>query len=293
MKRYSTLMVACGALAFAGCLVGEVEDVQPGPGNTPGGNIPGATPDAAPINTPDPGDQNPEAIFTAQVAIAVNQACSPGGACHSTQAPAFIAAEQAAAYTTIKNYRDQLFLGYDPATSRLLINGNGTHYNATFDQTAIDAIALWLAAEKQAVDAGGGEEPSPLALWSGCMNLEDWQAAGVADAWADKGTGQGNCDACHNLGADGFMASNQDARVFNTITTSPAFMPSYFTLDAAGTGVMINRPRFEAVANGTPPHQAHPRFNVDGDAMNRLQNFYNTTLQRQANDQCEAPRFVQ
>lgn len=288
MKLHSTLLAACASLALGatGCLVG---DLDPNPVTTPPPETGGPIVDDSNGTPPPVATANPEELFTSQVAPALEATCG-GAGCHAAQAPAFIGADPATSYTLIMNFKDQLFPGFSAAGARLLENGEGGHYNATFDTQQVQAIQAWLAAE--AAKPIDDQTPSPLAEWSGCMDLQQFQAAGVADAWADKGTNQGNCDACHNLGADGFMASNVDVRVFDTVTQDPGFMLSYFTIDQAGTTVIVNRARLEKVAQGLPPHQGHPRFNVDGgDAMERLQNFYTQTQARKAAGTCLPPRF--
>lgn len=279
------------ALAASGC-AGDFQSGGPGtPDNTGADAGVDTTPDAAPID--DPADiGTAQALFEANVRPIITASCSPGGACHSAQDPAFVSADPTSAYDTINVHRDRLYPGYDSAGATILANGAGGHYDALFTQDDVSAIEAWLAQEKIDADAGGGVAVSALQEWSGCMTLDDWEATNVADEWADKNAqGQGNCDACHNLGADGFMASNQDQRVFDTITQQPAFMPSYFTLDATGTNVVINRARLEGVGNQLAPHGAHGAFDVDGNAMEALQEFYDLTMARKLGGQCGPPRF--
>ena len=293
MKLHSTFLAACASLALAatGCLVGEVDDpgtgTDPGPGiGTDPGTDPGVDPGTpgGPIDTTDP-----VALFNTDVFPAVQATCDPGGACHTGQAPAFVGPDAASTYTLMNNSRDLLFPNYEIANAKIVTYGTGgAHKGISYSPQQLQAVQAWLAAEAaQPVD----NAPSPLAVWSGCMDLQDWQNTGVADAWADKGSGDGDCDACHNLGAENFIASNVDQRVFDAVTTDPGFMISYFATDANGQ-VIINRDRFVKVGTRQDPHQAHPNFNVDnGDAMQRLQNFYNLTLQRQAAGNCLPPRF--
>ena len=124
------------------------------------------------------------------------------------------------------------------------------------------------------------------------MNLDDWEEENVANLWANKNAGnQGDCDACHNLGADGFIASEDSARMFKLVTELPSLMPSFFTLDASGSNVLINRSRLENVGNLLEPHQAHGAFSVNGNAMDALQRFYVKTQDRLANGLCDLPRY--
>jgi hypothetical protein len=243
-----------------------------------------------------PGDPNDvgtaQALFEANVRGAIMAACGTAGGCHVAQDPAFVTMDLVQAYDKINGYRDSLFPGYVSDGAKLLANGTGAHQGATFSADDVSAIQAWLAQEKLDAEAGGGVVASPLAIWSGCMNLDDWNEENVANEWSNKNAnGQGRCEACHNLGADGFIASDQSERVFQVITTLPAFMPSYFTLDATGSKVVVNRARLEAVGNQLAPHQAHGSFNVDGDAMDALNRFYDKTLARQAAGNCGPPRF--
>jgi hypothetical protein len=284
-----------GALSLAA--IGCAGEFQPGDGNGPGpAGVDAGTlvPEAdASVEESDVGTA--QALFENNVRPIIGSACNPGGACHASQDPAFVTADPNAAYNTIGIHKDRLYTGFDPATSRLLINGEGGHYGALYTDDDVEAIEAWLTQEKLDADAGGGQLVSAMQEWSGCMNLEDWENRNVASLWADKDAqNQGDCDACHNLGADGFMASNDSVRVFENITTNPSLMPSYFTQSTDGLSVVINRARLEKVGNQLSPHEAHGAFNVEGGAMDALELFYQDTLARQANQAivpCEPPRF--
>jgi hypothetical protein len=273
-------------LLACGVAIGCVGELSPTSGGGPGGG--------ADLSVDAGGDgesSTARALFEANVHPVVLAACSPAGACHTAQDPAFVALERTAAYDRIQLQRDRLYPGYEADGARLVANGGGNHYGAVFTPADLEAIRAWLAAEKAAAD-GGDTAASPLAIWSGCMNLAEWDAEGVAAAWSNKqAQGQGQCETCHNLGADGFMASDQSKRVFDSITRIPALMPSYFTLDATGTEVVINRTRLEKVGTRQPPHEEHGPFPVDGDAMDRLIRFYNLTKLRRDSGQCDPPRF--
>lgn len=235
-----------------------------------------------------------QALFEANVRPIVSVTCNPDGACHGSQDPAFISAQPTEAYATINIHRDRLYPGYESAGSALIANGNGGHYLATFSDNDLSAIQGWLAQEAIEADSGGGVTASAMAVWSGCMKLEQWDELNVASLWADKDAdNQGDCDACHNLGADGFIASNQSQRVFDVITQSPALMPSYFTLSASGQEVVVNRARLETVGNQLPPHDAHGAFQVDGNAMDALTEFHRLTKLNVdgLGLPCDPPRF--
>tara|TARA_R110002096_G_scaffold171490_4_gene344483 strand:+ start:108463 stop:109335 length:873 start_codon:yes stop_codon:yes gene_type:complete len=285
-------LALCGALSLAafGCQ-GEFQSGDDGPG-TPGVDAGQVVPEADASTEPsDIGTA--QALFQNNVVPIIGSACNPGGACHASQDPAFIAADPNGAYTTINIHRDRLYSGFDAAASRLLINGEGGHYGAVYTDDDVEAIEAWLAQEKLDAEAGGGGQTiSALQEWSGCMNLEDWEEQNVASLWANKNAeNQGDCDACHNLAGDGFMASENSLLVFETITTNPNLMPSYFTQSTDGTSVVINAARFQKVGSQLSPHENHGAFNVEGGAMDALRNFYDLTVQRKLDGLCEPPRF--
>lgn len=297
MKLKNTILAGLSALALAatGC-VGSLVDDGPSDNNNNNNNNGGVDagvqqPEADAGTTPVP--DTAQALFEQNVRPSISATCGLNGAgCHTVQTPAFVASDPTQAYTTIMNFKAILFNTLEATGSQLLAHGNGSHYGVTFDQGDIDAISAWLTAEKAAAEGGGGTQLSPLEEWSGCMDLTEWANLEVAQAWANKNAqGQGNCEACHNLGADGFMASDQYERVFNNVTQNPSFMLSYFTLNDTGTEVIINRARLEKVGNRLPPHAEHGGFDVDGDAMQRLQQFYDLTVQRKLAGQCGPPRF--
>ncbi len=288
MKATITIV---GTLALA--VIGCTGDFQSGGG----GQLP-STPDASVDTTPDATVEEVlstgQALFEANVRPIIIANCSPGGACHSAQDPAFVSSSTipGEAYNLVQSYKDRLYPNFESAGSAILAYGDGAHKaQATFTTDDTIAVQGWLATEKIETDANA-PDATAMQIWSGCMNLDDWDNENVASAWANKNAGnQGDCDACHNLGGDGFMASDDSARVFETITTNPSLMPSYFTLNATGTTVLINRARLENVGTLQEPHQGHGAFNVDGGAMEALQRFYEKTNERLANGQCDLPRY--
>lgn len=277
MKNTTTLLAVCGALALAavGC-VGELEPLGPGDVASPAdaGN---------PVIPPgNPTGDEAEALFIANAHPALQASCGQGNACHTTTTPTFAVADSTASYAQVTGQIAQLAPGYNIEGAKLLEYGQIPLHKPTSAHLpdAIISIENWLRAEKLKIDQGGVIETSALAKWSGCMNLDEFEELDVADLWADKGSQDGDCDACHNLGAEFFIASNQGVRVFNNLTTNPTLMQSYFTLDATGTSVVINRARIESVALRLAPHQGHPQFNVDGNAYEALVAFYDLTMLR-------------
>ena len=292
MKLHNTILAGLSAVALmaTGCVGSLVDD---GPSNNNNNGSPDAgvqQPQADAGTTPVP--DTAQALLEQNVRPLVTATCGANGAgCHTAQTPAFVSTDPTTAYNTIMNNKALLFSAFDPATSKLDQYGQNGHNNApTWDQGSLDAISAWFTAE---IAAGSGTtQLNPLEEWSGCMNLQDWLDTDVADLWADKNAqGQGNCDACHNLGAEGFMASNQDERVFDNVTKNPTFMLSYFTLNDTGDAVIINRARLEKVGNQLAPHNEHGAFDLDGNAYQALEQFYQLTMQRKLAGTCDPPRF--
>jgi len=292
------ILGACGALALtaAGCELDEIEAPPPTETPTPS---PGETPDPEPTPEPPspvepgPGGGNgdiPQALFERDVFPAITAACS-GAACHSAQTPVFVAELADESYSLTMNQAALLFVNFDPVTARIVVNGEGAHYGATYTPEQLVGLEGWLAAEAAAVEAGEGGEPSPLAQWSGCMNYDEFLQENVAKLWAEKGTGQGDCEQCHNLGGDGFIANQDSVLTFTALTTDAGHMIAYFTVNELGD-VIINRDRLQAVADGREPHLSHPGFNVDGNAMEALTRFHSLTQARVASGDCEPPRLV-
>ncbi len=294
MKLQSTLLATIGAIALGA--MGCIGDLEPVENNTP----PTGSPDAGVADPPDQADagtapvggsSEAQALFEQNVFSVITANCG-GAACHGSVSPAFVADTPTNGYTTINLHKDLMFPGYDPANTKLIDKGAGNHKGVTLTADDVSAIKAWFAAEKLAEGGGGGTTQSPLSIWSGCMDLSDWNLEEVAPGWSNKqAQGQGNCEACHNLGADGFIASDQSQRVFDAVTQNPSFMLSYFTLNDTGTEVIINRARLDKVGNQLAPFQAHGAFDVDGRAMERLQRFYDRTVARKTAGLCQPSRF--
>jgi hypothetical protein len=184
---------------------------------------------------------------------------------------------------------------FDKATAPILTKIAGGH-NATYTATESGNIASWLDAEKMA-RAGGGPGPTDvMAVFSGCMTITDWNAQGVASAFANTGSNQGNCIQCHVNGQGNFIASTDSQRVFDVITQHRAFLGAYFTTDVsdpANPKVAVNTGLFTTASQGRPPLYEHPLFQPDGNqAITKLTNFFNLTMQHQQAGACSPPRLI-
>ncbi|RMH40873.1 MAG: hypothetical protein D6689_12510 [Deltaproteobacteria bacterium] len=147
-------------------------------------------------------------------------------------------------------------------------------------------------------DVGGGEpdaEPvnvDPLAEWSGCMNLTNWDASGMA-TWADKPTEGGTvCSSCHGDGLARFFANTDDTLMF-TYNRYETFITGFFTIGTRPDGTVDIVPAYAKLDLKGGGANNHPTFAV-GDAdpyYQALETFYQLTLQRRQAGLCDPPGF--
>jgi hypothetical protein len=131
--------------------------------------------------------------------------------------------------------------------------------------------------------------------WSGCMDLAVWQEEEVADRWANKGSSEGPCIQCHINGQASFIATDDDVRMFDVVSTNQYFMLPYFTPDVTDLGnprMVVNRDIFARVGSATYPFVAHPLFEVEGQAFTQLTTFYERTRALAAAGTCGPPRIT-
>jgi hypothetical protein len=273
-----------------------------------------------PMN-PDPMNPDPtpdlaaeaRAMFNRDVQPLLQGKCSVE-ACHGGTAvsPIKFCPPNAADYYSVVTSYDRQLTGYFAKADAPLINkiDPGPHNGATYTPAEIAAIGAWLDKELEARTQENPNNPNPtpnptgptpgqvseqlIMEWSGCMNLADWNELEVAQAWAAKGTSEGPCIRCHINGQASFIATDESERMFNVLTTNRYFMLSYFAanvVDVANARMEVNRPAFDRVANGTYPHIEHPQFDVEGNAFDKLTEFYNRTVARKAANTCDAARM--
>jgi hypothetical protein len=204
-------------------------------------------------------------------------------------------------YASVLQYSDKLVAGnFHKADAQMLSRVTGGHYTASYTPAEVALIQEWLDAEVLArVDLPGVPSVTRrmMSEMSGCMSRDDWSTDGVALAWALKETGEGRCQQCH-VNGQGWLASQDSDRVFNILSgpsTNPAtgglMMEMYIAADLsdpAAPKLLVNRGLLERAASG---NAQHPTFDVDGDAMKRLQRFYFETVLRRSTFQCDPPRF--
>ncbi len=194
--------------------------------------------------------------------------------------------------------------GFDPGLSNLV--NKGLHDNGgarAWTQAEKDTITEWLLTE--ADERGIDLDPQPpvsttpttsreaLAQWSGCMTINDWTTSLVYQ-WADKGSERGQCMSCHNQGAGGYYASDDENEMFEMnkyeiyITTFFTAAPVNVADPSQGYQVLINEAKLRAKANAV----GHPAYNPDGgNQMQYLRDFYDLTKARIAAGTCGPAGF--
>jgi hypothetical protein len=279
------------------------------PPSTPPAPPPSMTP--APMPTPSPAPpSNAQPLFDMNVAPIIMADCSSAG-CHGgtgTSPIKFAAGTQANLYSTVLNFTGTLLGNFDKTQAQILLKIAGGHNGVVYTAAQQTAIAGWLDAERA---ARSGTTPTVsardalLAKWSGCMNLTDWNNAGVAQAWAQKQTDTTGtaCQQCH-INAQGFYANADSTRMFTDLTTQPNpaggyFLEYYFTVDTtdpANPKMIINQARIAMAAGGAGQHE---KFSVTTDrngntpsAFDRLTTFFNQTQARLTANTCDPPRLI-
>lgn len=126
-----------------------------------------------------------------------------------------------------------------------------------------------------------------LEAWSGCMTPENFQAAGMAEAWgAMAGTDRRLCRNCHSDGAFGFVATLDDGVFFAAISQRVSLLTKYFHYDAAAMAVVVSTASMESVAR----RPGHPSFDaLNNPGLTALRAFHASTA---ANPACGAPRLI-
>lgn len=240
-----TVLFAIASMAMTACLVGEVEPVDPGPGSGGIPGIPGVGGDA-------------ESLFTTTVAPIMRGCAGAPGACHvGNQAfpPPFLGTGPETEYYTALVGDVAANGNFQAANARLLLKLEaGPHQGLNYTPDQVATITAWLDAELLARNPDGTPPPGVnlLAEFSGCMNLEDWEAANMG-AWATKPSSDSVCSACHGGGLSRFFANLDSTKMFEAnkyevfiggflavgkdmITGEPAVVPAEARLVYIGSG---------------------------------------------------------
>ena len=198
--------------------------------------------------------------------------------------------------------------GFNPDLATLITKGehDGGAARAWTDAEKA-TITEWLITEAEERDVplddgtdtppGGTATPTTsreaLAQWAGCMSIDDWLQSQVFQ-WANKGSDRGQCESCHNQGAGGFFANDDENLMFEMnryeiyITTFFTARPKNIANPSEGYEVVLNEQKLRAKANTV----GHPAYNPDGgNQMQYLRDFYDLTMARMAAGTCGPAGF--
>ncbi|MEZ4368490.1 MAG: hypothetical protein R2939_19755 [Kofleriaceae bacterium] len=283
-------LLVTGSLLAGGC-VGEIDNM-------------GAPADAGFEPTPDgaPLDPQVQTQFETEIDPILRRECI---ACHAVVGnvnyPPFVTPTLEGSYSTVSSTA-ALMGNLTPAGAPLLTKINpGPHNGATYSSADVAAITAFLSAQAATGGTPTPPDESPGAIsqrlvseWSGCLSETDFEELNFGETWANKGSNDGNCEQCHNTGAYGFRASDDNSTMYDKLSGNPNDMFGYFSVDVLAGMMIVNTLRFEVVGSGQGIHANHPSFNYSpGDnAMQRLQQLYDRTMQRRAAGECGPPRIT-
>jgi hypothetical protein len=121
-------------------------------------------------------------------------------------------------------------------------------------------------------DDGGDDDDLPpqdlLALWSGCMTLDNWTESGMAE-WALK-TAEGGtvCSSCHDNGMENFDTNPEAEEMFRRNRLRP-FVRGFFV--QVSTEVLPAYDKIDLKASG---QNNHPTYLTDDVHYENLESFY-------------------
>lgn len=291
------------AVLFAGGCVGDLTPVADDDGDDD------VTPDAG-GNTGGVARQ----MFESDVFPILAAKCGAG--CHLTTSASstpFVATAVATAYVTATGF-DSVVGNYTTTGAAIYTKVvPGPHNAKTYTADEQMKITAWLAQEvTERTGPGPGPGPGPseetpaqatariISEWSGCLKLEDFTALNFGPSWANKGSNQGNCEQCHTSGAYGFKANDDNAGMYETLSTNKYYMMAYFAPDIsdpnlANAKMVPNYTNFQRVGLRQVPHQEHPSFNtnLNDAAFQTLQQLYDRTMGYKTAGTCGPPRIPQ
>jgi hypothetical protein len=255
------------------------------------------------------------AIFERDVYPILSAKCGAG--CHLTASASstpFVASSVSNSWVTTVGFSSVVgnFTTTGAPIYTKLVPGPHSGKNYTADEEA--KIVAWLAQEVAdradvvpGSDGGGQtgtETPAQasqriVAEWSGCLKQTDFEALGFGEAWANKGSNEGNCEQCHTAGYSGFKANDDNAGMYETLSTNKYYMFAYFAADIsdpnlANAKMVPNFMNFQRVGQRQVPHQEHPAFNTDlnDNAFQKLQQLYDLTMGYKTAGTCGPPRIL-
>lgn len=278
------LTLASVFLLAAGC-VGDV-----------GGGGGGGPVDPGPDAGADPGVAA-KTQFTGNV-FPILAKCS-GGACHDVGATSAALAHwhaptADATYTSITS--QPTIVGTFTSIAPILTKIAPGHQGLTYSPAEVTKISNWL--DKESSERAGQTPVTPpvdpktyLQEWSGCMSLANFQTAKMAQAWGNMAaTSNQRCANCHGNGAEGFIATTDEALFFKTVSEQSGYMLKYFSVDTQNMKIVINT---GSLKNAAEVIVGHPRFNsTSNPGVTALQLFYDATMARKMAGTCDPPRLV-
>lgn len=302
-----SLLAAIATVDLMGC-IGSVEqggnplETGDGDGNDNGDNPAGGDLTAA------------KQLFDTTVYAIISAKCT-GSACHAETSQGatltrFVATDPAQGWQTATNYQ-ALVGNFTPTAAPILtkLPAGIPHQGVSYTADETTKITAWLTKELELRNGQPNQPTTPgqeslaqaservLAEFAGCMTLADFQAANMAEDWGDMNA-QNNqqCENCHATGGEGFVASRQEAFMWNVFSNRKYYFLQYLTVDllggASAAKVIINETSFRGVATAQAPHQEHPTFNAgpNSQGMQALQQFYDLVVARKTAGMCGAPR---
>ena len=110
------------------------------------------------------------------------------------------------------------------------------------------------------------------------MTFDDFKTANMYPAW--NGILADNvevCRTCHENGAEGFMVSGIEQKMFDTIKGHKYYALEFFTYSSSAPTLHVtaNTVTMDGVSKGLDPHREHPRFEpgsglISSDKMAQL-----------------------
>ncbi|MGE0550981.1 MAG: hypothetical protein AB7O24_00435 [Kofleriaceae bacterium] len=317
-----TLLATVAAIGLVGC-VGGIQG--PGQSGDDDGKDDTDTPDTGPDSQNPSGSDLTAArkLFDDNVYGILNAKCT-GAACHAETSQGatitrFVAIDATKGWEVATGYQ-ALVGNFSYTAAPILTKMAPGHQGMTYTQGEVDKITEWLNKELELRQTGGGTDPGTgsgggggetlaqaservLSEFAGCMSLQNFQTANMAQAWGDlEAQNNTECDNCHATGGNGFLASRDENFFYTYFSTKKYFLLQYVTVDltggAAAAKVIVNKSSFMGVANAQDPHREHPRFDCspnDGctnDGMTALQEFYDLTMAAKTAGGC-APRALE
>lgn len=299
-----TLLAAIAMASLVGCVGGIEQGSDPltspdGDGNDNGDNPAGSDLTAA------------KTLFDTNVYGIIMAKCS-GGACHSDTASGatltrFVASDATKGWSTATNYQS-LVGNFTPTAAPILTKLSTPHNGLAYSSDEVTKITTWLTKEVELRQ--GQTTPTPtgaesltqaservLAEFSGCMTLDDFKTANMAQAWGNMNA-QNNqqCENCHATGGEGFVASRNETFMWTVFSERKYFFLQYLTVDLLGGApaakIIMNQTSFKGVSGGLAPHAEHPTFNSgpNSQGMQALKKFYDSVMAKKTAGTCGAPK---